>query len=207
MTAVAIHPTQRNTPVTTQSPMISRRADMSITSTMIGTAARPFTTAAQYSASMGSKWASVSVDAAKDRNGHHHVKLLGEVHLQRNAVAPVHRASRRISGGPGKNGQASKPVPMIGETEQQECEWTGDGLECARGIGKRCETRAMHVQGCRSRENNKERHAVRHRHADPDSTLIRRRCAPACLGASSRVSCTGSERISSTSCDACQKNR
>jgi hypothetical protein len=39
------------------------------------------------------------------------------------------------------------------------------------------------------------------------SMLIRRSCPPACFGASNRASCAGSERISSTSCDACQKNR
>lgn len=53
--SVATHPVQRSRPTTAKSPMTRRLPAIVITRAMIGTAARPFRTALQYNALIGSK--------------------------------------------------------------------------------------------------------------------------------------------------------
>lgn len=78
---VAAHPNQRNGPAIANSPMIRSLLHMTMISAMLDTAASPFTTALQYRALIGSKWANVRPTPAEDGQRDDCVKLFCEIHL------------------------------------------------------------------------------------------------------------------------------
>ena len=177
--------------------------------TMIGTAAMPLTTALKISALIGSsgeklRSAPTSVaPAIATIEGRRPARALGE------PDPPAERLAKSVSRAPGQNRHREQSRADDAEREDHEGQIARDGLESLRGVRRGFDVRhAVCMERRRGRQHDEKRDHIGKAHAnhrvEPDALKLAAALELALRGCGSAA---GSSLTSSTSSDACQKNR